>query len=208
MDSIFGQHWNGASYVQKSISTILGAYNTIPTGDNFLKGLYQSEIRARYKELRDNGIFTPDNIIGLLEKWVNACGYDNLKEDIEEIAVSPYIENGQVVLDENGNPVLIPNTPSYRNSFINQEYWKLIDVDNPEYDVYDPSKTYTSGEYVNYYGASYQSKKDVPANIPPTTVGYIYPPASGGWYNSILRVKNWLVQRLSVLDQYYNYNQN
>ena len=154
MDSIFGQHWNGASYVTGSTTQILGTSNSIPTGEALLKSLYQSELRTRYKELRDKGIFSVDNIVGLLEKWVNSCGYDNLKTDIEDIVTSPYTENGVTVVDGEGNPVLIPNTPSYR----------------------DGTKTYQ------------------------------YPPATGGWYNSVLRVKNWLVQRIQALDTYYNYN--
>ena len=157
MDSIFGQHWNGASYESGSLTSILGTDNNLPTGTNLLKGLYQTEMRARYKELRDSGIFSVDNIVALLEKWVNACGYNNLKEDIEEIVTSPYMENGSVVTDGEGEQVLIPNTPSYRDGTIDE---------------------------------------------------YVYPPATGGWYNSILRVKNWLAQRLQTLDIYFNYNQN
>ena len=154
MDSIFGQHWNGASYVIDSITAILGASNNLPTGNNLLKGLYNTELEARYKELRDKKIFDVNNIVGLLEDWVNKCGYDNLKEDIEEIVTSPYIDNGSMAVDEEGMPILVPNTPSYR----------------------DGEKEYT------------------------------YPPTTGGWYNSILRVRNWLVQRIQTLDSYYNYN--
>lgn len=154
MDSIFGQSWDGAGYVNNSDTTILGQSDSLPTGNSLLKGLYQTELRARYKELRDIGIFSVDNIVGLMEKWVNTCGYDNLKTDIEKIATSPYLEDGEVVLDDDNNPILIPNTPSYR----------------------DGSKTYQ------------------------------YAPTTGGWYNSILRIKNWLEHRISTLDAYYNYN--
>ena len=156
MDSIFGQHWNGASYESGSIAGILGINNNLPTGNDLLKGLYQTEIRARYKELRDNGIFSANNITGLLEKWVNTCGYNNLKEDIEEIVTSPYIESGQIVVNGEGETVLLPNTPSYRDG----------------------------------------------------TKEYMYAPTTGGWYNSILRVRNWLTQRLQTLDAYYEYSNN
>ena len=61
--------------------------------------IYNQEIKARYKELRDNGIFSTDNIVKLLEKWLDSVGYDNLKNDIESVCA-----------DED-----IPQTPSYRD---------------------------------------------------------------------------------------------
>lgn len=99
-DSIFGQHWNGTSNVDGT-KVILGSDESLPT--SILHSLYKSEMDKRYKELRDKKIFDVDNIVGLLNKWVNLCGYDNLKEDITEIVVS----------DVNGKSV--PSTPSYRN---------------------------------------------------------------------------------------------
>jgi predicted DNA-binding protein YlxM (UPF0122 family) len=76
-------------------------------------------------------------------------------EDIEKIAVSPYYdEDNQIVRDNKGNAVLLPNTPSYRDG----------------------------------------SKK------------YLYNPQEGGWYNSLARIENWLTQRITFLDSYFNYN--
>ncbi len=99
-DSVFGQHWNGTSNVDGT-KIILGSHESLPT--SILHSLYKSEMDKRYKELRDKKIFDVDNIVGLLNKWVNLCGYDNLKEDITEIVVS----------DVNGKSV--PSTPSYRD---------------------------------------------------------------------------------------------
>ncbi len=99
-DSVFGQHWNGTSNVDGT-KIILGSHESLPT--SILHSLYKPEMDKRYKELRDKKIFDVDNIVGLLNKWVNLCGYDNLKEDITEIVVS----------DVNGKSV--PSTPSYRD---------------------------------------------------------------------------------------------
>lgn len=154
MDSIFGQNYDGNEYVPTSTETVLGTSADLPT--SFLKadGIFWSEVKARYKALRDAKVFDVDNITGLLDKWLGQCGYDNLKKDIEEIATSPYLVNGSVVKDESNNPILVPNTPSYR----------------------DGSLTYQ------------------------------YQPTTGGWYNSVARVRNWLTQRLAMLDEYYEYN--
>lgn len=116
LDSSFGILYMGinGSYIQPN-PEILGTWDRLPTGDHLLKGLYRDEMKARYKELRDKNIFTTRNIIGLFEEWIKRIGYDNLKEDIEKIVLSPYIENGKVVNDSNGDPILIPSTPTYRD---------------------------------------------------------------------------------------------
>lgn len=146
LDSVFGQHWNGASYIESSINTILGDSDNLPT--YYLHNLYKSEESARYAELRNKGILTIENIVGNLEKWVNMCGYDNLKNDIEKIVVdtakgADYTEARTV-----------PCTPSYRDGSL----------------IYSKS------------------------------------PTTGGWYNSLERVRNWVEKRLETLDTYFNYN--
>ena len=116
MDSIFGMDWTGLSYLSWSTTTILGiGNNAIPTGDDLLKSLYKTELEARYKELREKGIFSTDNIVSLLENWVKRCGYDNLKEDIEEIVVCEHTVNGEVVKGDDDKPEMVPYTPSYRD---------------------------------------------------------------------------------------------
>lgn len=146
LDSVFGQHWNGASYVERSITNILGDSADLPT--YYLHNLYKSEESARYAELRNKGILTIENIVGNLEKWVNMCGYDNLKNDIEKIVV----DTAKGVDDTEARTV--PCTPSYRDGSL----------------IYSKS------------------------------------PTTGGWYNSLERVRNWVEKRLKTLDVYFNYN--
>jgi len=155
LDSIFGLYSENGEFKCGYNDGVLGTSTNLPTG--ILAVLYSTEIEARYKELRDKDIFSVNNVITLLENWLKACGYDNLKEDAEEVVVSPYYdENDQIVMDESGKPVMIPFTPSYRDN----------------------------------------EKR------------YAYSPQTGGFYNSINRVKNWLTQRIARLDTYFNYNQN
>lgn len=146
LDSVFGQHWNGASYIENSISNILGNSADLPT--YYLHNLYKSEESARYAELRNKGILTIENIVGNLEKWVNMCGYDNLKNDIEKIVV----DTAKGADDTEARTV--PCTPSYRDGSL----------------IYSKS------------------------------------PTTGGWYNSLERVRNWVEKRLKTLDTYFNYN--
>lgn len=145
LDSLFGQHWNGTENVGGT-SGILGTSEDLPSG--VLLSLYKSEIELRYKELRDKAIFSVDNIVYLLEKWINKCGIENLKEDITEITLGRAIKSDGSILEN------VPVTPSYR-----------------------------SGEY-----------------------SYAHSPISGGWYNSLSRVRSWLIERIGYLDNYFNYN--
>lgn len=146
LDSVFGQHWNGTSYVESSINNILGNSDNLPT--YYLHNLYKSEESARYAELRNKGILTIENIVGNLEKWVNMCGYDNLKNDIEKIVVATAKDA------DNVDAGTVPCTPSYRDG----------------------------------------------------TLIYSTSPTTGGWYNSLERVRNWVEKRLETLDTYFNYN--
>ena len=115
---------------------------TLGLGDNSVVGkqlrtLYWDDIKARYKELREKGIFETNHIVGLLERWIDICGYDNLKTDLEDCCAY----NG------------VPQTPSYR----------------------DGTKTY--------------EKK----------------PTTGGFYNSIPRVKKWLDEHFEYIDGIFEY---
>lgn len=145
-DNVFGVSIFGTpSYIENSITNLLGTGTNVPTG--LCYSLFADDVKAEYKRLRDNGIFSEVNITGLLEKWIKKVGYDNLKEEIEEICV-----------DSNG----IPQTPSYR----------------PAND--------SNGNAITY-------------SMFPTT---------GGIYNSIQRVSNWLVKRIAHLDSVFEYNVN
>ena len=110
LDSIFGMRPDGMSIVPAGEKCTIEQHPTAWTNTNTVLGLnsqngdllwklYSTEIKARYKELRDNGVFTTDNIVGLLRKWLNMCGYDNIKTDLEECCAY----NG------------VPQTPSYRD---------------------------------------------------------------------------------------------
>lgn len=150
LDSIFGMFWNGTRVIPA------GDYRTIDEGEDttdvtntneclgllsfngkLLKDLYLSDIKERYKELRDNNIFTTENIVGLLQKWLKKCGYDNLNTDIN------------ICCSVDG----VPQTPSYRDG----------------------------------------------------SLKYSMNPSSGGFYNSILRVKTWLNEHFKYLDTIFEY---
>lgn len=182
-DSIFGAWWNG-TYVQEESAyfKILGNDSGFITG--YLSQLFNTELCKRYKELRDKGIFSVDNIMLLLTKWTHCIGYDNYKKEIG----------------------IYPETPSYRDSKLNPK-WKVNGLENAnKEDTFDINKTYSKNDICIYKGYSFSLVADNCLGEPPITGSYVNAPNYLGFYNSSIRVKNWLTKRITFLDSEYNYN--
>ena len=196
-DSIFGSAANGTCIRQEMVKTKFGITDEMPTKQ--LWRLYQSEIIARYEELKSKKVLTTENIIRLLEDWVNTIGYNNLKEDLTEICV-----------DANG----IAQTPSYRTPHLN-EGWEILTTNPiPGHSSYDPERTYEIGETCDYcnpnqsiaFGCRFIATARV-TGIPPVSEFYSKFPTEGGYFNSIQRVANWLNARFNFLDSsFFNNN--
>ena len=176
VDSILGAYWNGTFIVPSSDKkTILGTGSVLG-----LETLYADEIKARYKQLRDSNVFSVDNIISLLRKWLNTIGYENMENEIK----------------------LYPDTPSYRNPNINAG-WEILDYTGTE-DNYSEEKTYNADDTCIYFGYIFKANKEL-TNIPPLSAIYNNAPKYCGFYNSIKRVSVWLTNRLAFLDKTYSY---
>ena len=184
VDSILGQHWNGTSVVPGSDTGGIFDWEVLGFHE-----VFDTEIKARYKELRDLGVFSVNNVMSLLNKWLAMVGYDNLKNDLE----------------------LYDQTPSYRASNINEEYWQLLRLQlvTQTEELYNESKSYSVGDicYIDGNNPVYVFKciKEC-VGIPPFSKVYDRAPAFCGFYNSPKRVANWLTNRIKFLDSYYKYS--
>ena len=179
VDSIFGSHYAGL-FTYPNSETVKGL-PTMAFPCNILYELYKDDIDARYKVLRDLGIFTVDNIMSLLNKWLDWVGYDNYSKEF-----SIYNE-----------------TPSYRKSPLNSEYWKIVNWAGTD-TTYDKAKTYSVGEKCIFNLVEFECVKEN-AGQEPTLFSYSKNPNLMGFYNSPIRVKNWLIKKIETLDIYYNY---
>ena len=178
VDSIFGVYVNGTFVIKNSDSeSILRTENVLG-----LSTLYEDEIKARYKELRDSKVFSVKNIVGLLEKWLNNIGYENMDNEIK----------------------LYPDTPSYRDSNIN-EGWEVVNYTSAE-NNYNAEKTYNKGDTCRYFGYEFKATT-ILTNVPPISSKYDNAPYYCGFYNSAKRVSVWLTNRLAFLDKTYNYTE-
>lgn len=178
VDSIFGSHWNGTYAVSNSDKeNILGTNAVLK-----LNTLYADEIETRYKKLRDSGVFTVENIVGLLGNWLEKIGYDNIKKEI----------------------TLYTDIPSYRDTQLN-DGWKLIGLAFGVNDDYNEGKTYSTGSPCVYKGYKFEATTET-TGIPPLKGIYEHAPKYCGFFNSIKRVSIWLTNRIAFLDKTYNYN--
>lgn len=183
VDSIFGLYTQGVSVKEESAtSEILGSTTDIPSG--YLNILYSEDIKNRYKELRDLNVFSVNNVITLLCKWLDSVGYDNLKKDL----------------------ALYNETPSYRNSNTSSK-WKYVKwswVENVPI-AFEIDKSYKKGDMVYFHGGVYEAQEIVVGEYPCSPL-YTHYPVVGGFHNSVYRVANWLEKRIDFLDNTYNYN--
>lgn len=182
VDSIFGSWATGVFVISGSENTgINGGNSEDKTLCGYLQKLYSSEINERYKELRDKGIFTTSNIVGLLKSWLSKIGYDNIKQEFS----------------------LYPETPSYRDGHVNNG-WKIVGWASSSVEEYIDSKSYSIGELCNFKGMEFQATQVI-TGISPVSAIYEKMPTTGGFYNSPQRVANWLSKRISYLDKLFNY---
>lgn len=177
-DSIWGSHWTGTYVVKDSDkATILGIDECMG-----LTTLYASEIKARYKFLREQKIFDVDNIVSLLETWVHKIGYENIKKEC----------------------ALYKETPSYRANLVS-DGWELLAHVNSYYDgapaEYVANKTYSVGEICKYRDYVFKATKNTQGVAP--CQAYDKNPYCGGYFNSVKRVRNWLTNRIEFLDKTY-----
>lgn len=134
MDSIFGSYFDGTKIILAGDYVPLGQTPTAWTNTNSILGLseyfgkylwelYSDDIKARYKELRDSGVFSTSNIVSLLETWVNKIGYDNLKNDIEKICAFNNIPQTPSYRDGNLTYEKYPNSGGCYNSILRVKKW-------------------------------------------------------------------------------------
>lgn len=177
LDSIFGAHWQGTCVDPKSATNDLSTWNGLS-----IDTLYKTEIEERYKELRDKNIFSVDNIVGLLNKWLSMVGFDNIKKETS----------------------LYKETPSYRSSSV-VEGWKLTEQASYGVDSFNIEKEYHQGDKCVYDVYVFEATKTI-TGVVPVEMQYTKYPYYLGFHNSVIRVKNWLTQRIEFLDNLYNYN--
>lgn len=176
VDSIFGMYWNGTYVVPNSDKQDFYEYHFALD----IHEVFADEIASRYSELRKLKVFDVDNIVGLLKKWLDKIGFDNIDKELK----------------------LYDQTPSYRNSQINPS-WELVGAFQSASE-YDNEKEYQIGETCRYNEYVFKAVS-VNKGILPVNNIYDKEPRIFGFHNSIKRVYDWLTNRIEFLDSKYNF---
>lgn len=98
---------------------------------------YITEIKDRYKYLKNSKIISIDNIIGLFYSWIKRIGTDNYANEFKKWN----------------------STPSQRESYLNSKYWDVSEGPKTTsyYPAYSDSVSYSKGQVVRYNSGFYQS---------------------------------------------------
>lgn len=225
-DGIFGANHIGI-YVSAPGSGWLGNSTSIPSG--WIIKYFLPELKARYAELRDMGIFNATHIARLLYDWCDRVGFDNWEAEYEKWDESP-CNRDSLINEENwtrstGYTTAWAETTKYSKGGIAHKankVWKSLVNDNIGIDpveddgtnwenvFYDEERDYATGDVCYYGNGQFYGFKCLAdcTGVPPVSGFYNNYPKMLGHYDSVYRVENWLVQRIKYMDILLNYNNN
>lgn len=137
---------------------------------------YFEEIKSRYAELRDKGVFEADHIFSYVKDWYYRVGGSDVYE-LEYKKWTKSLCNSKTIINDNWT-----TTDDWG------DYYKL--------ENYSSEKTYNEGDRcIDGYRVWIATA---------TTTG-VKPYKKLGYTDSLPRVYNWLVRRLELEDDYLNY---
>ncbi|KFC19356.1 CotH kinase family protein [Chryseobacterium sp. FH1] len=187
LDNIFGQFWKGNIILVDEIPTkIYGLGAKDPT--KYMHSHFMDETKLRYKQLRDSGIFSADYITDKLKEWLDGITYPMLKNDLDKWK----------------------DTPSFRNSKTNPN-WVAYAMDESNLagvQSWNSATNYAVGAKCkmalldDVYGFKALTAN---TNVNPVTGSYETYPPDLGFFNSIDRVRQTIIQRIALMDATYNY---
>ena len=152
LDCVMGNYHTGTVTIPASQNSIGELYSTFRQYGPFywMNKLYKNDIRERYCELRDLGIYSVKNINALLEDWYWRVGNDNYTYEWIKWPDSKCIS--EVIANEGWKQVE------------NVYYW--------EADVYDKEKTYNPGDRCQFESYVWEATEIVCGVKPYIKIGY------------------------------------
>lgn len=100
-DQSFGLQWEGYTHSVNVSYDVFGVNKATGTPMDKFFTWFKSDMDARYKELRDNGIFDVKNIIKELSDWVAMIGTDNFDAEFTKWNETPSYRDGSLTYTYN-----------------------------------------------------------------------------------------------------------
>lgn len=189
LDCTYGAIFNGTCITNPRQDIINGGY--VPT--KLVVDFYSTELDARYAELRNAGVIGPEVIEKLVGNFVKMIGEGFYKLEYEKWPDSPcngdieVDENWELVLDNDGKPVISTDFSQFYNSTATYDI-----ADTCVYN--DPIAKSSVGWYYTF-----KSKVNDNQSTPATKLAH---------RDSLWRLCAWVRARFARTDNLYNFNNN
>ena len=226
-DRSFG---NGTEYMEQAITTGGWIYQNV-TIFKLFEDLFSTELKEKWNSYVKKGIFTYDNFIGKINKWVQRIGQDNYIKEYSRWNQAPcnrddnvnrkfwktkcranpwywwqsFKEGEYCFSTENEYKVYKALKDSNNVIVTNTEYWQDV--------TYSPDTNYNIGDICGYgfhFGESFYVDDGFYAfeaiaasnNTPPISKIYDEYPRIMGYRDNIWRVSNYIEQTLNTIQKY------
>ncbi len=136
---------------------------------------YLDEVKEQYAKLRRKKIFSRENVLNMVQEWIQRIGEENYA--LEKVAW--------------------PNSPCLSETILNDNWVGLETWTNySKYPAFDENTTYQAGDIVRWKYKLWQATG--------TTKG-VTPAAQTGYTDTLERLGNWVDGRLAYLDNKLGY---
>lgn len=199
LDGSYGTGWIGNTQASSPGDNTYQKYISADWPLMLLSKLYSEELKTKYALLREEGVVSESHINKIIDDWTSRIGSEKYSRDLKKWS----------------------ETPSYREStIVNEEYYTDTKGWTPPSTAsikeYNENTTFNVGDYVYIYldnnkGAYTTSKwyfycKKENTGILPVNKLYNNFPCVGGWFDSPKRIKKWIKEQISILDNIFNYS--
>lgn len=181
-DRAFGQFFNcpGTRPANQMLNAVDISSNNYPF--KYIYTYHKSEIKQRYNELKELGLFTPKHLIDLVKNWFDRYSVEDIKLEYKKWSESP----------------------SNRDNNVNNEYWKIKSsyYSTQDENTYDNEKTYSVGETCAYGKGRHTVFECVKESVgnPPITKFYDNIPYDLGYRDSIWRLIKYIQDRFVYIE--------
>lgn len=136
---------------------------------------YQEDLRERYKELRDRGVFDAEFICRIIDDW-----YERVGEEYYTMEKNQW-----------------PNSPCYRDAVCNQG-WEVYNkwANYSDTENYDANQLYHTGDIVKLEGRLWKATQ---------TVQGVRPYIVNANIDTLERLHGWVRDRIDYTDNFYAY---
>ena len=185
-DRTFGQFFNcpGTRLANQMLNAVDVSSNDYPF--KYIYTYHKSEIKQRYNELKDLGLFTPKHLIDLVKNWFDRYSVEDIKLEYKKWNESP----------------------SNRDNNVNNEYWKIKSsyYSTQDENTYDNEKTYNVGETCAYGKGRHTVFECIKESVgnPPITKFYENIPYDLGYRDSIWRLIKYIQDRFEYIESEIN----